>query len=58
MHPGVKFAIRLGSSYLGALILTHFFRFLGKGRIITIVLTIFLLITAYGLEWLRGRRLD
>lgn len=53
-----KFLIRLGSSFLGALILTHFFRFLGKGWVIIGILTVFLLVTAYGLEWLKRGRFD
>ncbi len=58
MHPATKFLIRLGSSCLGAVILTHFFRFLRKGWVITGIIAIFLLVTAYGLEWLKRGRFD
>ncbi len=58
MHPATKFLVRLGASFLGALILTRFFRFLGKGWVITGIITIFLLVTAYGLEWLKRGRFD
>jgi hypothetical protein len=53
MPAYVKFFIRLGASLLGARLLMHFFSFLGEGNIMWFILTVFLLISAYGLEALK-----
>jgi len=53
----IKFSIRLATSILGAKLLMHFFRFLGQSDIMWLILSAFLLATAYGAEALRVRRL-
>ncbi|MDL1971319.1 MAG: hypothetical protein LWW94_10245 [Candidatus Desulfofervidaceae bacterium] len=58
MFTLVKFLIRLGASLLGAKILMHFFPFLGNSHTMWLILTGFLLVTAYGLEFVKSGRYD
>ncbi len=53
----IKFLIRLVTSIVGAKLLMHFFRFLGESKVMWFILSAFLLVTAYGAEALRVRRL-
>jgi len=58
MSAWLKFFIRLGASLFSAKILIHFFPFLGNSHTMWLVLTGFLLLTAYGLEFIKSGRFD